>query len=449
MNKEEIIDFLDALRCWDLKGILKYSDLQVTNEDLTCIETTKMEQIFRNIMSKIENGDYEFFSSRKFNKKYRNVYLELMTYSDRTDEIKKCIEEYQKLNISSSKLKRLIIATHDPAYIKSIIEDDKKRNEMKFWTGDIIDLISATEDLDYIKLFIEDKDRIERFGFGMSELIWLIKNTKDEEYIRSFINFSNLREMYCSIENLESRYTSEYFTEFASETIGELVAGFIADLIAVLDPKYIKEVLNNQEKVNEYGFNISNIFDLVKATKDFEFIKSIIEDDEKSENLCLSSEQIIELIIATGNQKYILDILEGRNKVLSQILDKKCLANILFLTQGKDYIKANVKKYLPRWGNVPYSENKKINLPEQMTVGIEIETEGWQSDAIKRLTNIIGDDWTCKDDASLDNGVEVTSPILTGDFDKATRDVMQVFNRLDSLRTKIDRKLWRSYTHRS
>ena len=40
MNKEEIIDFLDALRCWDLKGILKYSDLQVTNEDLTCIETT-------------------------------------------------------------------------------------------------------------------------------------------------------------------------------------------------------------------------------------------------------------------------------------------------------------------------------------------------------------------------------------------------------------------------
>ena len=84
-----------------------------------------------------------------------------------------------------------------------------------------------------------------------------------------------------------------------------------------------------------------------------------------------------------------------------------------------------------------------------MTVGIEIETEGWQSNAIRRLTNIIENGWTCKNDASLSNGVEVTSPILTKDFDKATGEVMQVCNRLEALRTTCNRILWRTYTHRS
>ena len=425
MNKEEIRDLLDAITWMDFRGISKYSDIPVTEDNPLDIERTKQEQILRNIMSKIENGDYEYFTSQRSNKKYRKAYLFLMTYSNRIDDIKKCIEEYKEQKMSSSILKRLIIATHDTDYIKSIIEDDRTRYNMGFWTGDLIDLISATEDIDYIKLFIEDEERIERFGFDNFDLLELIKVTKDESYIKSFIEDSQKRELYDFDED------------------------FVAELIAELDPQYIKEVLNNQEKIVEYGLNAYNLVELLKATKDYQFIKSIIEDDEKRKNLNMSSQDVIELVIATGNQKYILDILEGRNKVISQLLDEKSLANILFITQGKEYIKANAKKYVPSWDNTPYYEHKKINLPEQMTVGIEIETEGWQSKAIRRLTNIIEDGWTCKNDASLSNGVEVTSPILTGDFDKASREVMQVCTRLEALRTTCNRILWRTYTHRS
>ena len=72
------------------------------------------------------------------------------------------------------------------------------------------------------------------------------------------------------------------------------------------------------------------------------------------------------------------------------------MAHLLFLTQKKEYIQKNVKRFLPSWDNVPKNTDLKINLPKKMTVGVEIETQGIHSDAIKKLTNIIGNGWICK-----------------------------------------------------
>lgn len=368
MNKEEIIDLLDAIKWGDVDEYTKYTDIELTEESYFDITPEKENEILKNIMSKIENGDYDFFTSQKYNKKYRKAYLFLMTYSTKKDDIKKCIEEHDELEVDASTLKRLVIATEDCEYIKKIIEN---KYEM-FWSLYLVQMISATKDNHYIKSFIEDEERIEKFGFDEFDLIELIIATKDEEYIKSFIENEEKRELY------------------------DFDGAFITELLIATDPKYIEEILNSEKKIDEYGLNIFERFKLLKATKDYTYIREIIEDDEKREELGLDSKKVLELVKATGNGEYILDILEGRDKVVAQLLNKQCLENLLFTTQGKAYVKANVKKYMPGWDNTPHNENKKINLPSKMTAGIEIETEGKQSKVIKKATNIIGNGWTCK-----------------------------------------------------
>lgn len=38
----------------------------------------------------------------------------------------------------------------------------------------------------------------------------------------------------------------------------------------------------------------------------------------------------------------------------------------------------------------------KLNLPDNMTIGIEIETEGEYGKLIYRMTNMLDDGWECK-----------------------------------------------------
>lgn len=371
MNKEQIIDLLDALRWTDFKSVIKYSDIEVNEDNPLDIKKNKQEQILRNIMSKIEDGDYDFFTSQMYNKKYRKAYLTLMLFSSKIEDIKQIVNEHKKLNLNSSQIRRLIIATHESSYIKKFIEDKAKVEEMKFGSLDLVQLISETDET-YIRGIIEDEEKIEKFGFDMYDLIQLIKATKDEEYIKSFIEDRQKRELY------------------------DLDEAALTELIIATNPTYIKEILDDEDKIDEYNLNIFYIYELTKATKNYKYIRSIIEDDEKREEFDLIANDLIELVLATENKQYILDILEGREKVVSNLLDKKYMAHLLFLTQKKEYIQENVKKFLSSWDNVPKNKDLKINLPKKMTVGVEIETQGIHSNAIKKLTNIIGNGWVCK-----------------------------------------------------
>ncbi len=416
MNKEQILDLLDALKWDDFKSVIKYSDIEVKEDNTLDIEKSKREQILRNIMSKIEVGDYDFFNSQRYNKKYKNEYVKLMSFSSKIDDIKQIVSEHKKLKLNSFQIRRLIIATHQSSYIREIIENKATVSEMKLNSSDLVQLISEIGEK-YIISIIEDKDKIKQFKFGNSKLTQLIIATKNKKYIKKIIEDSEKRKLY------------------------KLKSSNLTDLISETSPKYIEEILNNAEKIDEYNLDIYDIFELIKATKDYEYIKSIIGVDEKREELDLIANDLIELVLATENKQYILDILEEREKVVSNLLDKKYMAHLLFLTQKKEYIQENVKKFLPNWDSVPQNKDVKINLPKKMTVGVEIETQGVHSNAIKKLTNIIGKGWVCKSDASLgeedeeEGGVEVTSPIMTGDFDKATDELEMVCNRLDMLRS--------------
>ncbi len=73
----------------------------------------------------------------------------------------------------------------------------------------------------------------------------------------------------------------------------------------------------------------------------------------------------------------------------------------------------------------------KIDLPEGMTIGIEIESEGFIGEFVRG--NLLG--WEAKEDGSID-GVEVVSPRLVGS-EKDSQQIFQICNILKNIGQKV------------
>jgi len=164
---------------------------------------------------------------------------------------------------------------------------------------------------------------------------------------------------------------------------------------------------------------------LILSTKNDDFIKECAED----ESLWNYENDRIDFIIDYGNESYIKEciesskfssffslkligafgekygVLNGEN-ILEFInsnnikLDEETKKLIKLLIVDKDFIK----------NNIDVSLAKDFKLPEEMTIGMEIESEGFLSEAILCYFNFNG--WESKGDGSLEDGVEVISPIL-------------------------------------
>ena len=159
----------------------------------------------------------------------------------------------------------------------------------------------------------------------------------------------------------------------------------------------IKEVL---EKREELGLDRYNLVYLIKATNDTEYIKGIIENKEKAEGLGLKENDLIDFIIATGDIEYINDFLKS-------IENEQNTEN----------------------------SNQIVNLPDNMTIGIEIESEGEKSKLILATKSMFAVGWKCKEDCSLNEGVEVVSPILSENTEQTSEAIKYVCRILNVLRS--------------
>lgn len=317
MNKEQIDEILDAIIAIDVKKIIAVSGIKI--EETMRQGNEKYKELLKKIMLKIEQGNYNYFFSKRLEEKHVNAVALLLCYSNKVLDMKKIIEDAKQLKIKDTIL---------------------------------IDLMIATRDSEYIKQILEDKDKMRILGINkFYYIIKLIKATNDTEYMRSIV------------ENMEKR-----------------------------------------EELKLYKFAIK---DLIILMNDKEYIKEIIIDERKRKQLDLD-EYLIELTLAIGEPEYL---------------------DLLFEKIENSY---NSSLY-----------NQTINLPPNITIGIEIESEGIYS----HLIEAVHKGWTLEKDASLNNGIEAKSPILTGDWEKSTQEIKIVCNRLKVLRTNFIRKMWRSYTY--
>ena len=232
MNAKKIDELLEALieaEESDLEKIIKLADIEIIDENVENFITENEEKILERLMTKIEQGDYDYFYSKIEEERYKDLCISLLCFSSKVEDIKEIIERREELELNKYDLTRLISATKDSEYIKGILENEEK---------------------------------IEELGLDKNNLVQLILTTKDSEYIKGIIE---------KIEELELNKYS-----------------LIQLISAIEDSEYIKGILEDSEKIEELGLeDADDLIQLILATRDTEYIKGILEDREKREGLGL------------------------------------------------------------------------------------------------------------------------------------------------------------------
>ena len=191
------------------------------------------------------------------------------------------------------------------------------------------------------------------------------------------------------------------------------------------------------------NLRVDEKIELMKQLNDAEYIKKYIKNNRKS----LYSEDLEELIGLTGDVEYIKKWLNNENSGLDEVQNMRLLLSTKnkklmysYLQDNRQNLSEEGKKLIELNLNPNKLENKgeirkKIQLPEDMTIGIEIESEGQFSKLLP--CEIMG--WKAKPEDSLFNGIEVVSPPLNSTKDNCEQ-IYNVCNVLNSVGQTVTEK---------
>ena len=175
---------------------------------------------------------------------------------------------------------------------------------------------------------------------------------------------------------------------------------------SVNDPEFTKECIKNYKK---YKLNDDNVAELIRTLNDLEYIKGFVKEQIQNKN------------INGKNIHYIIQLaLFTKDMELIENLRKNCDAKIV----------EELDRYL---------KIQPTTLPKEMTIGVEIESEGpcnWEN--IRETIDEAELDWVAKDDGSLQNGTEVVSTILTEST--ASMEIFKICQELRRLRQTTSKR---------
>ena len=220
----------------------------------------------------------------------------------------------------------------------------------------------------------------EKYGSNGDHICSLIKSVNDPEFIK---------------ECIENRKKYGLYSDDAIDLIK-----------SVNDPDFTKECIKNYKK---YKLNDDNVADLIRTLNDLEYIKGFVKEQIQNKN------------INGKNIHYIIQLaLFTKDMELIENLRKNCDAKIV----------EELDRYL---------KIQPTTLPKEMTIGVEIESEGtcnWEN--IRETIDEAELDWVAKDDGSLQNGTEVASTILTEST--ASMEIFKICQELRRLRQTTSKR---------
>ena len=315
-----------------------------------------------------------------------------------------------------------IVAMKDPKYVKEFIEYNEEILKECHINGDrAVDLIKTVGDPEYIKECLGNVEKMKALDINGDRAVDLIKTVGDPEYIKEYLE--NVEKMQAldiyggkvtellTVEELEPKYIEEWLENIERMRALKIQDFIAADLIKKVEqkiPGYIKKCLENVEKMQALNIQKSNTIDLIRMVEKKEpgyikkYIKKHIKNGKVNE---LESDFLIQVIIMTADAKFI-DYCKD-----SGVLNHKTIERLDRFT-----------KISP------------ITLPGQMTIGVEIESEGLASreEIEKIIENLLKErTWELSSDITLINGTEAISPILRKDI--ASHEIYTVCNALYSL----------------
>ena len=376
----------------------------------------------------------------------------LITETKDCKYMKKCVEDRDILGLSSEDITKIIVKTKDPDYIMKCVED---REYFGLSSENITSLIASTEKSQYIMKCVEDRENLKLTSEDVTTLIFELTDPKDimkcvydrenlglssedvkvliseiiaPEYIMKCVyDRENLGLSSEDVKKLIFKITdSEYIMKCVDdkENLGLSLENTKSLIFKIKDPQYIIKCIENRQNL---GLSAEEIANLIIKTGDPQYIMSCVNDKEK---LGLQSTETVDLIIATGNPRYIVSCVNDREKLGLQSTET---ANLILATGDLGLIEKAQELNIDSTDRERLrviNKSTNIDLPPEMTIGIEIESEGEgqkdKSELITKLLSQTNPKWKNKPDGSLKYGTEVVSPVLTGNHSQSSNEIRSV-----------------------
>ncbi len=329
------------------------------------------------------------------------IVIEILHNDDKKIELLRDLKDYtakaiiiESLHDDDKKIQELRKIKDDSvkaAIIETLRDDDKKIQELREIENEILkaEIIETLRDDDKkIQELRKIKDEPLK-----AEIISTIQNID-----KKMQELENLSDDFLKTEIIKKLYDDEDKIRGLGILKEELAKAIIIRSLHDDDKKQeeLSKLTNDFAKaliIEKLKDNNKKLEKLTKLTDDFAkaiIIRSLYDDDKKQEELSKLTDSFAKAIVIADSQSNSESILlKDREKNKSVFLE-------------------NNRKY------------SKIGLSPNMTIGIEIESEGILSDVIQSLKTInekqiSGEKkvWNSKGEGSLVLGVEVVSPILT------------------------------------
>ena len=168
----------------------------------------------------------------------------------------------------------------------------------------------------------------------------------------------------------------------------------------------------------ELGLTQEQTAKIIENINEFSFTKECVKSNSE---LGLDNELIVYLILSTGNKNYVIDCINKCKELGLELVDQlELLTNLDIEESIKDRF---VYDHFKDLSSEDSKYTKWIDLPEDMTIGVEIESSGRAGNVLEAIIDKINPGWIAESDASLTNGKELVSPILTGNTKDSTKQI--------------------------
>ncbi|MBE5812052.1 MAG: hypothetical protein E7314_00160 [Clostridiales bacterium] len=353
-------------------------------------------------------------------------------------------------SLSSETFLDLIKATYDYDFMKDCVKNNQLSSDIRY------SLILIINDNEFTKeCYLESCSK----NINLSS-IKLFQMINDDKFIFDVLKSKDRSVVFLDKVSIIEKFSQEYVKKCIFDKDIELDEHEKIRLISFLGDEFVKECL----LYNKVDLSIKFYNALAYRINDPDLITRIIKGEGYGEKLSLDDKA--NLVISQGEQyieeclvngilpfKYKqLDLLvdnisnvEARNRIFTNEnvkLSRSSMYGYFIQNRGDSWIADNISK-IPWLITLTNNENvqvvheefkhKEIDLPPNMTVGMEIETEGRNSKLILDKFSYLN--WKAKKDRSIPDGVEIVSPILHS-TEQESRQIYLVLRMLMGMKQK-------------
>lgn len=441
-SDDEKIKELDGLY-YDSRKAEVIEMLQSDDKKIEALEKLDDEVYKVSIIKTLQSDDKKIKALEKLNDEaYKLEVIETLQTDDKKIEaMEKLTEDAYKFEVigilqTYSKTIEALGKLNDEVYKLEVIEtlqtDDEKIEAMEKLIDDSY-RIEVIEKLQSDSAKIKALEKLSSDGYKANAIAILESDDKKIEELEILNSEYTRAYVIASLVSYDKKINE--LKKLNSDTAKAHVISLLED-----DNKKIEEL----EKLDDEFAKMYCIDALQEDSKKIEELRKLKDDLMKSYIIraLQSEDKQLEEIERLGNdfaKASIIIALQDNEKQLEELgklndeLAKGIVAQILQTGDGNLLGDRNKLKELLLEENRKYTE---IGLDSNMTIGIEIESEGAMGLAIRALGRILTrqngekiSEWETKDDGSLYEGVEVVSPILT-DNKEDVEDIYMVCSLL-------------------